>query len=279
MNAPHAQGLTSDLAEVGLRWEVDGPVATLTLDRPEVRNAQTPAMWRAMAAIGASVGDDIRVVVVRGEGSSFSAGLDRRMLDPANSGAGEETVAGLLALTDEALVATIADYQGAFTWLRDPRFVSIAAVRGHAIGAGFQLALACDLRLLADDASLCMKESALGLVPDLTGTKPLVEAVGYARALELCATARTVDAQEAGRIGLATTVVAGDELDQAVTTLAGSLMTALPGAVREIKALLQGAPDREPDEQHRREREAQCRRMRELARPMVQGPAPGRQTE
>ena len=75
--------------------------------------------------------------------------------------------------------------------------MSIAAVQGHAIGAGFQLALACDLRILADDAKLCMKEPALGLVPDLTGTKPLVDIVGLPRAIELCLTARTVAAEEA----------------------------------------------------------------------------------
>ena len=66
--------------------------------------------------------------------------------------------------------------------------MSVAAVQGHAIGAGFQLALACDLRVLADDAKLCMKEPTLGLVPDLTGTKPLVDIVGLPRALELCLT-------------------------------------------------------------------------------------------
>ena len=67
-------------------------------------------------------------------------------------------------------------------------------MQGYAIGAGFQLALACDLRVLADDAQLSMKETSLGLVPDLTGTKPLVEAVGYSRALEICTTGRLVGA-------------------------------------------------------------------------------------
>ena len=88
----------------------------------------------------------------------------------------------------------------------DPSIVSIAAVQGHAIGAGFQLALACDLRILADDAKLCMKEPALGLVPDLTGTKPLVDIVGLPRAIELCLTARHGErgrgaAAAAGRAG------------------------------------------------------------------------------
>ena len=106
--------------------------------------------------------------------------------------------------------ATIDAYQRGFTFLRDPRFVSIAAVQGYAIGAGFQLALSCDLRVVTEDAQFCMKESALGLVPDLTGTKPLVECVGYARALEICATARMVGAAEAVDIGLALAAVPAD---------------------------------------------------------------------
>ncbi len=70
-------------------------------------------------------------------------------------------------------------------------------MQGHAIGAGFQLALACDLRVLAEDARFSMAEVTLGLVPDLAGTKRLVELVGYARALEICATGRRIDATEA----------------------------------------------------------------------------------
>jgi enoyl-CoA hydratase/carnithine racemase len=252
-----------ELATVGLRLDVDGPVATITLDRPEVRNAQTPAMWLALAELGAALPDQVAVVVVTGAGETFSAGLDRAMLDPAN--AGEGTVLGLLALSDEDASARIEEFQRGFTWLRDPRFVSIAKVRGHAIGAGFQLALSCDLRVVADDAKLSMKESALGLVPDLTGTRPLVEHVGYARALEICATARVVPGEEAARIGLATACVPADELDTAVDELVAALVAPMPGVVTETKALLQGAADRDLDEQRRLEREAQVRRFRAVA--------------
>jgi enoyl-CoA hydratase/carnithine racemase len=252
-----------DLAAVGLRLDVDGPIATITLDRPEVRNAQTPAMWAALAEIGRTLPDDVRVVVVTGEGETFSAGLDRAMLDPTS--AGEGSVLGLLALSDEDASARIEEFQRGFTWLRDPRFVSIAKVRGYAIGAGFQLALSCDLRMVADDAKLSMKESALGLVPDLTGTKPLVEHVGYARALEICATARVVPAEEAVRIGLATASVPTADLDAAVADLAAALVAPMPGVVPETKTLLQGAADRDLDEQRRLEREAQVRRFRAVA--------------
>ncbi len=258
------------LERAGLRYDVTGPVATMTLHRPEVRNAQTPTMWRTLAALGEQIPDGVRIVVLRGSGQAFSAGLDRSMLDPANT-SGQESVAGLLALSDEEVSATIDAYQRGFTFLRDPRFVSIAAVQGYAIGAGFQLALSCDLRVVADDVQFCMKESALGLVPDLTGTKPLVECVGYARALEICATARMVGATEAVAIGLALTAVPVDELDATVADLVGALTAPLAGAVSETKALLQGAADRGLDDQRRLEREAQTRRFRELAALMGAG--------
>ncbi|WP_205472223.1 enoyl-CoA hydratase/isomerase family protein [Nocardioides sp. SYSU D00038] len=253
------------LAAAGLQVTSDGPVTTVTLDRPEVRNAQTPAMWRALAAVGAGLGDETRVVVVRGSGASFSAGLDRTLMSPGTAPAGVESVADLFARSDDEMAATIDDYQRGFTWLRDPRWVSVAQVHGHAVGAGFQLALACDLRVVADDASFCMKEAALGLVPDLTGTKPLVECVGPMRALEICATARPVGAAEAVEIGLALASVPVDALPGAVADLVAALTAPLPGAVREITALLRGAAGRSDDEQRRLEREAQVRRFREVA--------------
>jgi len=170
----------ADLDRGGLCLEIDdsrpaGCVATVTLNRPRRRNAMTPAMWHGLAAIGAGLPDRVRVVVVRGEGTSFSAGIDLRMFTAAGV-PGEEP---LPPADDPGFEQWIAACQAGFTWLRDPRIVSVAAVRGHAIGAGCQLALCCDLRLLADDARLCIKEPALGLVPDLTGTKPRARAVPH----------------------------------------------------------------------------------------------------
>jgi enoyl-CoA hydratase/carnithine racemase len=254
-----------ELAGAGLRYAVTDAVATVTLSRPEVRNAQTPAMWAALAEIGDSVPDDVRVVVVRGAGQSFSAGLDRAMLDPVASADDPESVVGLLRRGNAEIAETVDRFQQGFTWLRDPRFVSVAVVQGHAIGAGFQLALSCDLRVVADNAVFCMKEPALGLVPDLTGTKPLVESVGYARALEICATARNVGAAEALEIGLATVVCPLGELDGALADLVAAVTAPMAGAVRETKALLLAATGRTLDEQRRHEREAQIRRFRELA--------------
>ncbi len=250
--------------DAGVRLEVDGPVASVVLDRPDKRNAQTPVMWEALAEIGDRLDPGVRVVVLRGEGASFSAGLDRRMFT-AEGIPGQGSLLALTERDDDALAATIGQFQRAFTWWRRPDIVTVAAVQGHALGAGFQLALACDLRVVAADAQFAMLETSLGLVPDLTGTKPLVELVGYARALEICATGRTVLAAEAAEIGLATIVVPAADLLDAVGDLTEALTTPPHGAVTATKSLLQGASGRGYDEQRAAERREQVVRLRELA--------------
>jgi enoyl-CoA hydratase/carnithine racemase len=249
------------LAAARLSLSIDGPVATITLSAPERRNAQVPSMWHRLAEIGAGLPEDVRVVVVRGAGECFSAGLDLGMLSEEGV-PGEERA--LLMGSDQERLDAIDSYQRGFTWLRDPRFISIAQVHGFAIGAGFQLALACDLRVLSEDAWFCMKEPALGLVPDLTGTKPLVELVGYSRALEICATARRVPATEAADLGLATAVVSRDSLEETTADLVAALLANDAGAVRETTALLASARVEDLDGQRLLERTAQVRRFRAL---------------
>ena len=217
-------------------------------------------MWQALAAVRDRLGDDVRVVVLRAEGPSFSAGLDRAILEGGQVDGGPGLL-DLAALPPAELDAAIAGFQEAFTWWRDGPAVSIAAVQGHAVGAGFQLALACDLRLCADDARFAMRETSLGLVPDLTGTAPLVEAVGYSRALEICATGRWVDAAEAHDLGLATAVVPRAELEPATADLVAALLGAPPGALLATKALLRDAVSRTPDRQRAAERAAQAGRL------------------
>ncbi len=213
--------------------------------------------------MGAELAATVRVVVVRGEGRAFSAGLDRSVMTATGDG-----VPGLLSLaaaTPEQASATIAGYQDGFGWLARPDIVSIAVVRGHAIGAGFQLALACDLRIASDDAQLTMAETSLGLVPDLGGTKRLVELVGYSRAVDICLTSRRVPADEALRIGLLTTVVPADRLDDAVDATVAALLKPPRDAVIETKALLRTAAGQSQSEQEVAEREAQHRLLRGLA--------------
>jgi enoyl-CoA hydratase/carnithine racemase len=186
------------------------------------------------------------------------------MFDPEGPPGGMGLL-GLARASEQDAGELIRSYQEAFGWLARTDLVSVAAVQGHAVGAGFQLALACDIRLVADDAQFCMAEPGLGLVPDLGGTKRLVDAVGYSRALEMCLTGRRVGAAEADRIGLATLVVPRDQLDAAAADLAAALLAIPRGAAVETKALLAAAASRGQAEQEAAERAAQVRRLRELA--------------
>ncbi len=244
---------SAQLAGTGLELRIDGTVATVTLARPERRNAMTPSSWHGLARIGADMPEQVRVVVVRGAGPSFCAGIDVRLFSP--EGVPGENLG--LNPADPAFDDAIAGFQAGYMWLRNPQFVSVAVVQGHAIGAGFQLALACDLRVLADDAKLCMKEPALGLVPDLTGTKPLVDIVGLPRAIELCLTARMVGAAEALQLRLAEIVVPGAELDAAAADLVAALLSTDAAAARATKALLCQAPANTLEQQAAAERAAQ----------------------
>jgi enoyl-CoA hydratase/carnithine racemase len=253
----------------GLRVRRDGPVVTVSLDRPATRNAQTPATWRALTAVGERLDPGVRVVVLRAQGPSFSAGLHRALLT-ADGLPGEPSLLRLAALPPDELDAVLAGYQAAFTWWSRPDVVTVAAVQGHAVGAGFQLALACDLRVVSDDVRFAMREITLGLVPDLGGTARLVRAVGYPRALEICLTGREVRAAEAVATGLAQLSVARAALDDAVADLVAAVVAADAGAVRETTALLSTAAGRAHGgaidaDQLRAERAAQARRLRALA--------------
>jgi enoyl-CoA hydratase/carnithine racemase len=254
----------------GVRVERAGPLATVVLDRPDRLNAQTPHTWTALREAGRSLPGDVRVVVVRGEGRAFSAGLDKAAFTPGGI-PGAPGLADLAAMPPEQADATIRGLQEGFGWLRRPDLISVAAVQGHAIGAGFQLALACDLRVLADDAQLAMAETGLGLVPDLGGTAPLVETVGYSRALEICVTGRRVGAEEALRLGLATVVVPRAELAAATDDLVAALLAPPRDAVVETKALLLGAAGRSRADQEAAERAAQLRRLADLAQATDRG--------
>ncbi|HEX8002794.1 MAG TPA: enoyl-CoA hydratase/isomerase family protein [Mycobacteriales bacterium] len=251
-----------DLSDAGLLLSVEGAVATITLNRPERRNAQTPATWTALRDVGRELPGDVRVVVVRGAGPSFSAGLDLQMFTPEGI-PGAPSFLDIARATDDEAGATIEAFQEAFSWLLRPDLLTVAAVRGHAVGAGFQLALACDFRVCAEDAQFTMAEVTRGIVPDLGGTGILAELVGYSRALEICVTGRRVGAREAFDIGLCNVVV--DDLDAAVADLVAALLAAPRDAAVETKALLRGARTRSLEEQRAAERAAQLRRLRDLA--------------
>jgi enoyl-CoA hydratase/carnithine racemase len=195
--------------------------------------------------------------VLRGEGTVFSAGIDLRSFTPEGVD-GDRILADIAATDDLGTAELIAGFQDAFTWWHDrDDILTLAVVQGAAVGAGFQLALACDLRVCSTAARFSMRETSLGLVPDLTGTHPLVRSVGYARALEICVTGRWVDAAEALSLGLATSVSEPGGLDDTVLALVAALTAAPEGAVRATKAVLRGALENDPGAQRRLERETQ----------------------
>ena len=213
------------MAVVEVREE--GLLARLVLRRPEVLNAMSVEVFDGLAEAADRVArmGEVRVLVVSGEGRSFSSGIDTSSFG---------TVSG-----DPK--TQIARAQAGFRKIAALPIPTIAAVRGHALGAGLQLALACDLRVVASDASLGLLEARYGLVPDLGGTQRLPRLVGPSRAKKMIWLAERIDGEEAGQIGLADVVVKPEELDAAVDALSEALIAAPPLAVRAVKRLVEVA--------------------------------------
>jgi enoyl-CoA hydratase len=221
-----------------LKYEQDGAIGWVRLNRPDKLNAMTGLMWRELAELGARLKDDpeLRCVVVIGEGRAFSAGIDTSSLAGGGDGGGEvAALSSTGAAVDDPLVAGVLRTQEAFNWLEEAPFPTIAAVRGFALGAGLQLALAADIRVVAEGTKLGLLEFRYGLMPDLGGTQRLPRVVGRGKALELIFTAGQIDAAEAHRIGLANQVVPDAELESTVSALAALLAGQPPVAVRNAK--------------------------------------------
>ncbi|MBK8469341.1 MAG: enoyl-CoA hydratase/isomerase family protein [Candidatus Phosphoribacter sp.] len=248
-----------------IRVEHEEAVCTVTLCNPEHLNAQVPSMWLALAQIAHSLPEKIRVVVLAAEGRSFSAGLNRGMLRPGGIDSEPDLLAAA-AQSPEAMTSLIGPFQEGFAVWRRIAPIVVAAVQGHAIGAGFQLALAADLRIVSEDVKFAMREVSLGMIPDLAGTLPLVEAVGYPRALEICATGRFVGAQEAVASGLASVAVPAEHLTAATADLVAALLAAPAPALRALKPLLHAALSATSEEQTRHERVAQGHLLHGMAR-------------
>jgi enoyl-CoA hydratase/carnithine racemase len=194
----------------------------------------TARMWDEMRLLGQELKDapDLRALIVIGEGRSFSTGIDTSQFGgDLFGGAGAAAKSG----DEDPLAAAILRTQEAFTWLEEAPYPTIAAVRGHALGAGLQLALACDIRVVARGARLGLLEHRYGLLPDLGGTQRLPRLVGAGKAKELIFTARQIDAEEAARIGLVEQLVDDTTLEQTVTELAEHIAAQPPLAVRYAK--------------------------------------------
>ena len=204
-----------------------GERADLRLNRPEVLNAMSIEVFDALGAaadeIAAHAG--IEVVVVSGEGRSFSSGIDLASLGEVSGTPAE----------------MIARAQAGFRKIATLPMPTIAAVQGHAYGAGLQLALMCDLRVVAEDASLGLLEMRYGLIPDLGGSTRLPQLVGAGRAKRMIWLAERIDGREAERLGIAEFVVPAGELTTTVDELATKLAAPPHVAKRQAKRLADGA--------------------------------------
>lgn len=219
---------------MGILSHDDGPVRMLTLDRPEALNALTPALLSELAeALTAAAADDsVRVVVLTGTGRAFSAGVDLKALAAAPPVAGD--VSG--GLNGPARACT--------TLLTTMPKVTIAKVNGFCFTGALELAIACDLFVVAEEAKLGDTHAKWGLRPTWGMSARLVQAVGIVRARDLSYTARTITGADAFAYGLATTCVPLAELDSTVATLAASVAANSPESIAAYKDLYLNQQDR-----------------------------------
>lgn len=204
-------------------------ITTIRLNRPAALNAFDAAMASALAdaVADAAADDDCRVMVLTGEGRAFCAGADlkhlRALMDARDWGTARRIVE-----EGSRAVAAIASA---------PKAV-IAAVNGVAVGGGANLALACDIRIASERASIGQVFNRVGLVPDMGGTYFLPRLVGFGKAMELVLTADIIDAAEGHRIGLFNHVVAHEKLAEATTALAERLAAKPTHVQARAKAML-----------------------------------------
>jgi len=214
-----------------VRIERDGPLAVVTLDRPEAYNALDLALGDALlkALIACDEDSAVRAVMITGAGKAFCSGGDiramRRHADPDGSAA---RFLKNLTVYLHAVVATIA---------RMPKPV-VAAVNGPAAGAGFSLALACDLLVAAESAKFTMAYTAIGLAPDGSSTFFLPRLVGPKRAYELMARNRPLSAQQAADLGIVAEIYGDDDFATRAHGFAAALAAGPTRALGEAKRLL-----------------------------------------
>ena len=211
-----------------------GEIGELVLARPDVRNAMIADMGaeieRAVGEINAS---KLRVLIVRGEGKGFSAGGDFKMIEARTQASTAENEPAMRR------------FYGAFLSIRAVRVPTIAVLHGAAIGAGLCFAMACDLRVAAADAKFGVNFVRIGLHPGMGATYLLPRLVGPAAAAELLLTGRTIDAQDALRMGLVSRVLPSPEEALAeARALAKEIAAAAPIPVAQVKATLAGALER-----------------------------------
>ena len=223
---------------------LDDGVAQVRLNRADKHNAMSLEMFVAIGELLERLAREpaVRVVVLAGAGESFCAGLDLALLR-AMLGGGPAAQEVLASLMERGAGPANRAQQVAYGWKALPVPV-IAAINGVAFGAGFQIALGCDLRIAAPTAKFSIMECRYGLIPDMSITQTLPELVPRDVALELSLSARVFDATEAHALGLVTRLE-GDPI-AAATALARTIAARSPDAVRALKRLYNAAHRRAP---------------------------------
>lgn len=238
-----------------IHYAVDDGLATIALARPDKRNAVSQAMFAELGEATEEAAEDhrVRAVLVTGEGPSFCAGIDLELLSELGP------LAAQASGDQDGFSSFVRAAQRPFRALARMPKPSLAAVHGHALGAGFQLALACDLRVAATDVKIGMLEPRYGLIPDLGGLHRLARLVGPSRAKELVWSTRIIEADEAGDIGLIDRVVEAGALRSESEALARQVTQHSPTSVALIKELVERASETSLDDEFDLEARAQAR--------------------
>ena len=207
-----------------------GGVRHLVLNRPDKRNALSGELIAELAAAVEAAADDdgARVVVVRGEGPMFSSGMDLHDLRDLSQDPGS------LRRFRRPLLAC-------WNLLEEMPKPTICQIHGACLGGGFELALACDFRTMAEDAVAGIMEVRVGLLPDVGGCSRLPAVVGLGNAKELIMTGKVIDGREAHRIGFANRIAPADGLDSVTDALASELLAGAPRAIGMAKRIMDGA--------------------------------------
>ena len=233
---------------MSIHYRLQGDVAIITLDRPDRFNAFDVALSQALVASLEEAGEESRAVVLTGAGRAFCSGADLADLMEDYQRGGPD-----LARVLDEIFHPVVDA------LLSCRVPTVAAVNGPAAGAGFGLALGCDLRVMADSAYMTSAFTAIGLVPDSGTTWWLPHHVGISKALEITLTNRRISADEAHELGLCAEVVPADGLMEQAVKMASALADLVPDSLVTTRRLIREAAAGSFDDALAAERREQAR--------------------
>jgi enoyl-CoA hydratase/carnithine racemase len=220
---------TASTEDKEVLYDVSNHVATITINRPEVQNTISPTMLASLSEmmLEAEKDPDVRAIVITGSGKFFCAGLDLRGSKITDKLSEPKSTPANLDLRNTPP-----------TVLHNLDTPTIAALNGSAAGYGMDLALGCDIRIMADTAKLAAAFTARGVVPESGGTWILPRLIGWSRAAEIIFTGKTLTASECVEMGLVSRTVARDELHDEAINLAQAIAKNAPLAVQASKRMM-----------------------------------------